>query len=47
MKPQFTLDRRELRLFMLYLERKRAPPRPVFISDEAADLFISFYISDL
>lgn len=23
------------------------PLRPVFISDEAADLFISFYISDL
>lgn len=25
----------------------KTPPRPVFISDEAADLFISFYISDL
>lgn len=38
--------------FIFYLSNafysvNNPPLRPVFISDEAADLFISFYISDL
>lgn len=34
-------------LLNVFSGANKTPPCPVFISDEAADLFISFYISDL